>query len=306
VISEPPQGKAPSRVRVRCPAKINLGFWILGRREDGYHEVDTILQAITLEDELLLESSPEPGLVLVTSGIPIRGEAPNLIERSWELLRASAEKRSSRGIRVRLTKRIPVGAGLGGGSSDAAGFLEGANRLLALGLHTGELASLGARIGSDVPFFFRGGIARAGGRGEQLRQLCPTRPFWIVLATPPFDVSTSWAYGRARICLTPDPGDGNVLERALAKDGLDAALSVMRNEFEDVVFPEFPILVALKRALEGAGAAKALLAGSGSTLGGLARSREDALLLAKGIAGWGVEIRVARTLDRGVAVAPLA
>ena len=151
-------------IRVRCPAKINLGLWILGKRDDGYHEVDTILQTVGLEDDLTLEASPD-GFSLETRGIPIPPGGPNLVERAWDLIAERAAASNARGIRARLTKRIPIGAGLGGGSSDAAGFLAGANRLLGLGLTKAELQSLGARLGSDVPFFFEGGTARATGRG---------------------------------------------------------------------------------------------------------------------------------------------
>ncbi len=151
-------------LRVRCPAKINLGLWILGKRPDGYHEIDTVMQTVGLEDELLLTPAPR-GFHLETRGLRIGGEGPNILERAWEML---SSRNTSKGIRVRLTKRIPVAAGLGGGSSDAAGFLLGANRLLALDLEEREIQDLASRLGSDVPFFLHGGSARATGRGEQV------------------------------------------------------------------------------------------------------------------------------------------
>jgi 4-diphosphocytidyl-2-C-methyl-D-erythritol kinase len=204
-----------------------------------------------------------------------------------------------------LTKRIPVGAGLGGGSSDAAGFLLGADRLLGLGLSPEELQALAARLGSDVPFFLRGGTARATGRGEMVRQLCPMEPLWIVLATPPVAISTSWAYGQVKLRLTRYDDRATFLESALAGRDLEAAWDEMRNDFEDVVLPGFPELAALRRALIGGGAVKAQLAGSGSSLFGILRTREDAFRLAKGIAGRGAQVRAVRTLERGAVVAPL-
>jgi 4-diphosphocytidyl-2-C-methyl-D-erythritol kinase len=291
-------------LRVRCPAKINLGLWILGRRPDGYHEIDTILQTITLEDEIRLEPARE-GFTLATRGIPIPGDAPNLLTRVWDLLVERTKGRLPRGIKATLTKRIPVGAGLGGGSSDAAGFLLGADRLLGLGLSSDELQALAARLGSDVPFFLRGGTARATGRGEVVRQLCPMEPLWIVLATPPVAISTSWAYGRVKLRLTRYDDRATFLESALAGRNLEAAWDEMRNDFEDVVLPGFPELAALRRALIGGGAVKALLAGSGSSLFGILRTREDAFRLAKGIAGRGAQVRAVRTLERGAVVAPL-
>ncbi|HEX5032624.1 MAG TPA: 4-(cytidine 5'-diphospho)-2-C-methyl-D-erythritol kinase [Candidatus Eisenbacteria bacterium] len=291
-------------LRVRCPAKINLGLWILGKRPDGYHEIDTILQTIALEDEITLEPARE-GLALTTRGIPIPGDAPNLVTRAWDLLVERARGRLPRGIRATLTKRIPVGAGLGGGSSDAAGFLLGADRLLGLGLGTEELHALAARLGSDAPFFLKGGTARATGRGEQVRQLCPMDPLWIVLVSPPVAISTTWAYGQVKLGLTRHGDRASFLESALAGRNLEAAWSEMRNDFEDVVLPGFPVLAALRHALIGGGAVKALLAGSGSTLFGIQRTREDALRLANGLAGRGAQVRAVRTLERGAVVTPL-
>jgi 4-diphosphocytidyl-2-C-methyl-D-erythritol kinase len=295
----------PARIRVRCPAKINLGLWILGRRDDGYHEVDTILQSVTLEDELTLERAPK-GFALETRGISIPPGGPNLVERAWNLISERAAASKSGGIRARLTKRIPIGAGLGGGSSDAAGFLAGANHLLALGLTNTELKSLGARLGSDVPFFFHGGTARATGRGDAVRQLCPIEPFWAILVSPPVAISTTWAYGRARFHLTPESGGANLLASAIGSREWGAVADAMHNVFEDVVLPEFPSLAELKRLLIGCGAVKALLSGSGSTLYGVVRSFDEAMRAAKGIAGRGAEVRVVRTLERGVNVARCA
>lgn len=291
-------------VRVRCPAKINLGLWIVGRRPDGYHEVDTILQTVSLEDELTLEPAREEGISLETRGRAIGGPGPNLVERAWDLLRTEGLARG--GVRARLTKRIPAGAGLGGGSSDAAGLLAGANRLFALGLSTGDLEALGSRLGADVPFLLRGGTARGTGRGDQVRQLCPIPPVWTVLASPPFAISTTWAYGRVRKRLTHRDTAGNVLETAIAAGRLSEVAAAMRNVFEDVVLPEYPVLGALKRAMESRGAFKAQLSGSGSSLFGFVSTHDEALAIAKGIAGTGAEVRVVRTLGRGVAVAPLA
>lgn len=303
-MAPPLTGGKAAPLRVRCPAKINLGLWILGKRPDGYHEIDTILQTIALEDEITLEPARD-GLALTTRGIPIPGDAPNLVTRAWDLLVERGGGRLPRGIRATLTKRIPVGAGLGGGSSDAAGFLLGADRLLGLGLAAEEVHTLAARLGSDVPFFLRGGTARATGRGDLVRQLCPIDPLWIVLVSPPVAISTTWAYGQVRLGLTRHDDRATFLESALAGRNLEAAWSEMRNDFEDVVLPGFPVLAALRHALIGGGAVKALLAGSGSTLFGIQRTREDALRLANGLAGRGAQVRAVRTLERGAVVTPL-
>ncbi len=290
-------------VRVRCPAKVNLGLWILGKRDDGYHEVDTILQTVSLEDELTLEPGP-PGFSLEAIGLKIPGPGPNLLERAWDVLAERAGR--SAGIRARLIKRIPVGAGLGGGSSDAAGFLAGAGRLLDLNLSPEELSALAMRLGSDVPFFLKGGTARGTGRGEQMRHLCPIPPCWFVLISPPFAISTTWAYGRVRKDLTQVGNQASILEFAIASRDLEAVANSMHNVFEDVVLPEYPSLAELVRAVTAGGALKVLLAGSGSTLFAMARDYDEAVGIAGGIAGRGSEVRVVRALERGVTIVTLA
>ena len=286
-------------LRVRCPAKINLGLWILGRRPDGYHEIDTVMQTVSLEDELLLTAAP--GFALTTRGLPILGGAPNILERAWELIAARA---GGAGIHVRLTKRIPIAAGLGGGSSDAAGFLLGANRLLTLDLHDDEIQSLASRLGSDVPFFLHGGTARATGRGEQVRHLCPAPPAWVVLATPPVAIATTWAYGRVRIPLTHPEGMATILSAAIASQDWRSISPHFHNDFEDVVLPEFEVVAGLRRALGNqSGVLGSLLSGSGSTVFGLARTRDEAQSAAQVVATGGVTVHVVRTTERGVALA---
>jgi len=286
-------------LRVRCPAKINLGLWILGKRPDGYHEIDTVMQTVTLEDELVLEAAPQ-GFHLEKRGLPIPGVEPNILERAWAMVHAKG------GVRVRLTKRIPVAAGLGGGSSDAAGFLMGVNRLLALDLGESEIQDLASRLGSDVPFFLHGGTARATGRGEQVRHLCPAPPAWIVLATPPVAISTTWAYGRVKIPLTPQPGAGNVLAAAIASQDWRSISPHFHNDFEEAVFSEFEVVAGLRRALEASGVLGSLLSGSGSTVFGLARTRDEAQSAAQAAAARGATVHVVRTTERGVALAGLS
>ncbi len=291
---------APRALRVRCPAKINLGLWILARRPDGYHEIDTIMQSVALEDELLLEES-RAGFELETRGIPIPQDSPNILERAWSLV---SEARSPvRGVRARLTKRIPVGAGLGGGSSDAAGFLLGVNRLLGLDFTEKEVQSIASRLGSDVPFFLKGGTARATGRGDRVRHLCPMPPAWVVLATPPLAVSTTWAYGRARIPLTLQGGGASMLAAAIEGRDWPSITSRLHNDFEDVVLPEFEVVARLRRALDESGVLGSLLSGSGSTVFGLARTEDEAQSAARSATALGATVHVVRTTERGVALA---
>jgi len=302
--SVPARRGPPAAIRARCPAKINLGLWVRGRRPDGYHEIDTILQTIALED--LLEIAPDasgPGLRLEHAGLRIGGDGPNLVERAWATLVAARPSLEGRGVRARLTKRIPVGAGLGGGSSDAAGLLVGANALFDLKLSHGDLESLAAQLGSDVPFFVRGGTARGTGRGDQVRQIGPLPPTWVVLVTPPFGVSTSWAYGQLRKKLTGGRDDASILATGVAAGDLNATLDAQFNAFEDVVLPHLPRIAALKQSFVAAGAWRPLLSGSGSSLYTLARTEREARSVAAAIAVQDATVRVVRTRERGVTVA---
>jgi len=293
---------SPRGLRVRCPAKINLGLWILGRRPDGYHEIDTVMQTVSLEDELLL--TPSPTFEFTTRGIPVPGDGPNIIERAWDLLAPRAPMRA--GVRVELTKRIPVAAGLGGGSSDAAGFVAGVNRLLALELTEAELLDTMAQLGSDVPFFLHGGTARATGRGVEVRHLCPAPPAWVVLATPPVAIATTWAYSRVKIPLTHGERGATILAAAISSQDWRSISSHFHNDFEDVVLPEFEVVAGLRRALEASGVLGSLLSGSGSTVFGLARTRDEAHSAAGAVAERGAIVHVVRTTERGVALAGLS
>lgn len=297
---------ALAAVRVHAPAKVNLGLWIRGRRPDGYHEIDTILHTVDLDDEILIARSGTPGCRLTTAGRPIppgpTPDAPNLVERAWDRLVAARPSLAREGIEVRLTKRIPVGAGLGGGSSDAAGLLAGADLLFGLGLTPAEIEALAADLGSDCPFFVRGGAARATGRGERLRHLRPMPPTWGVLVFPPLAISTSWAYGLLRKRLTVGSCDGSILASAVAHGDVGAAVDARFNAFEDVILPHVPILAGLREEFVASGAWGPLMSGSGSSFFTLARSEDEARAVAMTIAKSHADVRVMRTRERGVTV----
>ncbi|HSQ60922.1 MAG TPA: 4-(cytidine 5'-diphospho)-2-C-methyl-D-erythritol kinase [Acidobacteriota bacterium] len=292
-------------IRVRCPAKINLGLWILGRRPDGFHEIDTILQTVALEDLLEIErDDARPGIRLTLAGLPVRGEGPNLVERAWERLLEVRPDLRGAGIAARLEKHIPVGAGLGGGSSDAAGLLAGVNACFGLGMPAEALEEVAAELGSDVPFFIRGGTARATGRGEHVRHIGPLPPTWVVLVSPPFAISTSWAYEQVRKRLTRGGGDASILASAVASGDVGAAVRARYNAFEDVVLPHLPRLAALQHSFVATGAWGPLLSGSGSSLFSLARTNEEAQAVATAMAAQDADVRVVRTRERGVTAIP--
>jgi 4-diphosphocytidyl-2-C-methyl-D-erythritol kinase len=305
-VSRTAHAAAPAAVRVHAPAKVNLGLWILGRRPDGYHEIDTVLQAIDLDDELVIERRARPGCRLATVGQAIPGPGPNLVERAWARLVAARPDLARAGVAVQLTKRIPPGAGLGGGSSDAAALLAGANEIFGLGLEATALEALAADLGSDVAFFIRGGAARATGRGETLRHLRPIPPTWGVLALPPVAVSTGWAYGLLKKRLTVGGPNASILASAVARGDVGAAVDARFNAFEDVVLPHVPYLVGLRESFIAAGAWGPLMSGSGSSFFTLARTETEARAVAATIAKSHADVRVMRTRERGVTVSRYA
>jgi 4-diphosphocytidyl-2-C-methyl-D-erythritol kinase len=260
-------------VRIPAYAKVNLRLDVLGRRADGYHELRTIFQAISLHDTLMLEARREPGVDLRIDGnSQLAGEPgkDNLVYRALDEL--GRELGLRQGVRALLTKRIPVGRGMGGGSSDAAAALVGLLRLAGKRIPLDRLMAIASGLGSDVPFFLQGGRALGIGRGEEIYPLpdVPKRTVLIVspheIAVPTKDAYRWIAEGRSEQ-LTNRKDPSRLLQFcALCWSPHGGALS---NDFEDAVFPRYPRLAAIKRELLQQGAAEASLAGSGSAVFGI-------------------------------------
>ncbi len=251
-------------------AKLNLTLEALGRRDDGYHDVVSVIQTVDLHDTLTFERAD--GLEL-TCDVPELAGCGNLALRAARLLREHTGV--SDGARIAITKRIPVAAGLGGGSSDAAATLVALNRLWRLGLSTGELSALAARLGSDVPFLLRGGTAMVSGRGERVDQLPPADLEWFVIACPGIQVpdKTASLYGR----LGPSNFTRGALTRRLAariRGGGDVPPQFLFNVFDDVAFDAFPGLRDCWDAMHALGAREVHVAGSGPSLFAPVSSRE--------------------------------
>lgn len=262
-----------ARPAVLCPAKINLGLRVLHRRDDGYHEIRSRLQAIDLRDRL--EAEPHRAdLELTVHGGPAPAGPDNLVWRAAEMLRTHAGTR--RGASLVLHKAIPVGAGMGGGSSDAAGALVLLDRLWDLRTPTVELSAIAARLGSDVPFFLVGGTADVTGRGEQVRRVAPSRQMVVLLGVPPFGIATAEAYRWLSARLTPPREDVSV-PRLSGDGGGYGTDSDARwlNDFEPVVFARRPSLRRFRDDLLDLGARAALLCGSGSTVFGVFGSADE-------------------------------
>lgn len=284
-------------VRVRAPAKVNLFLRILGRRPDGFHEIETLFQAVDLADEVTVVRG-RPGVRLEVDGPDLGPVEQNLAHRAARLYLEGAGVAATDGVTVRLRKRIPAGAGLGGGSSDAAAVLRCMDVLWAGALAPPDLALAAASLGSDVPFFLgaAGALALGRGRGEILRALPPLPEARLVLVLPPVHVATGPAYGAlaARRVVEPpnprEPWDPARLALGWAGVAQDA-----ENDFEAVVPPLHPPVASSLRALRAAGAAPALLSGSGAACFGVFPGPDAAAAAAGDLSralGWSaVEVR---------------
>jgi 4-diphosphocytidyl-2-C-methyl-D-erythritol kinase len=254
-------------IELRAYAKINLGLRILARRPDGFHDIETIYHQINLFDEIHLESRSH-GIVCRTEGATI-AERANLCIKAARLLQSAAN--TTRGVTIHLQKNIPLGAGLGGGSADAAAVLKGLNIFWNLFYSERELLELATQLGSDVPFFIKGGIALGTGRGEILESLDCTIPYWIVVCMPPIHVSTAWAYSHIS---SQARREGGGIRSVIAGGSLE--VSGLVNDFEPIVFRAYPEIAELKSELLRQGAVFALMSGSGSSVFGLFDDEESA------------------------------
>jgi 4-diphosphocytidyl-2-C-methyl-D-erythritol kinase len=259
------------RLVLTAAAKVNLALEVLDRRADGYHEIATVLQTVDLTDRLILEESDTVELTCGARGVPT--DATNLAVRAALALREAGKV--ERGVRITLDKRIPVAAGLGGGSSDAAAVLIGLNRLWQLRWPTARLAEVAVTLGMDVPFFLRGGVALGTGRGERL-QAVEGAPLALVLANPGVAVSTAEAYGRVTRTMYTDGTKSRAVITALATRRPARIAATLYNGLEAAVMPLHPEIARMREALIAAGALGAMMSGSGPTVFAVARSFEQA------------------------------
>lgn len=221
-----------------APAKINLALDVLGLRYDYYHDVDTILHSINLSDSVYIEESEES--VFSCNDVDLPCGAGNLAYDAMMLVKRYAGIR--RGVRLHLLKRIPAGAGLGGGSADAAAVLRGLNRFWSLGLTRSELVWLAKQLGSDVPFCLFGGAARGTGRGDELEMLPPLPETWLVIVKPPLLISTATAYKAFDRAKQRRPVDVTGVRNALVAGNEKMVWRRIGNVFESVLFDKYPEL----------------------------------------------------------------
>ena len=260
-------------MRLRALAKINLGLDVVGKRDDGYHEVRMIMQTIQMYDVLEIEKKKEPGIVLTTNIPYVPTDERNLVYKAAKMLMDEFDIKE--GLTMNLEKFIPVAAGMAGGSSDAAAAFVGVNRLF--GLSEEELKKRAVKVGADVPYCVMRGTALAEGIGEKLTRLPRVPHCYVLVGKPGVNVSTKTAYENLKL---DDPAvvhpDIDGMVTAVRNGDLDGMISRMGNVFEPGIISKYPVIQEIKDLMESNGARKAMMSGSGPTVFGLFEDGETA------------------------------
>jgi 4-diphosphocytidyl-2-C-methyl-D-erythritol kinase len=271
--------RSGNAVRLWAPAKVNLFLEVLGRRPDGYHELATLMVAVNCYDTLEIKEEPS-GTDRLRCDHPTLSTGPdNLVCRAIDLVRRHSGRQES--VDVLLWKRIPLAAGLAGGSGDAAATLAGLNCLWRLGWDRAELARLGAELGSDVPFFFSAPAAWCTGRGEKVGPVKLGRPLDFVLASPPEGLSTARVF--AAVQLPAEPLSGAEVRRAAEAGDVEELGRRLHNRLQPAAESLCPAVAGLGARLDGLGPAGRLMTGSGSTVFALCRHPAEALRIARAL-----------------------
>jgi 4-diphosphocytidyl-2-C-methyl-D-erythritol kinase len=272
---------------LEAPAKTNLFLEVLGKKANGYHELQSIVVPLSLSDTVTLERTDDGSIETTVEADSSGGAVAFSLPRSADNLTTRAGVALQRaagyagGARIRLRKRIPVGGGLGGGSSDAAAVLKGLNRLWGVGLSLDRLIGLAATLGSDIPALIHACPVRLEGQGERvtpipIRRVGAEAEGWLVLVNPGFEVSTEDIYSRYRSPLTSPPLPYKEMLRAVEEWNLELAAKGLFNGLQETAFRKYPIIRIMAERLEKAGARGVLLSGSGASVFGLAGCEDDA------------------------------
>lgn len=266
-------------LRVQAHAKVNLYLDVIGKRPDGYHEIETIFHSIGLHDDIYLRRRTDRRITVHCKHPHVPSDPRNLAYQAAKLLLDDNPKLN--GADIRIQKRIPVAAGLGGGSADAAAVLCGMNVLFDLDLTQTDLMKFGGRLGADVPFCILGGAALGRGIGEILTPLPPLDEAWILLANPGFAVSTAWVYQQINLSLTRPQKNVTIMLRCLQDGDFSDVARHLYNGLEVPVLSKYPVIAEIKTKLNKyPGSCGALMSGSGATVFALTQSEVQANLAA--------------------------
>lgn len=282
------------KVFEKAPAKINLSLDVLYKREDGYHEVEMVMTMVDLADRIEMQELPRDTIIISSQAGYIPLDEKNLAFQAARLIKERYDVKQ--GVYIHLDKKIPVAAGLAGGSSDAAATLRGLNRLWRLGIGTRELQKLGEELGSDVPFCVTGGTAIARGRGERLEPIESPPQCWVILAKPPINVSTSEIYGKLQAsAIRKHPSTAGVLE-AIREKRFEQLCGELGNVLEEVTLELYPEVRQLKEVMAKLGADGVLMSGSGPTVFGLVSKEAKVARIYNGLRGFCKDVYAIRLL----------
>ena len=259
--------------QIKAFAKINLGLDVVGRLENGYHQVRMIMQTVGIYDELTLERTAS-GIIVTTDCGELPTDENNLVYKAAKLMKEHYG--ISQGLRIHLKKKIPIAAGMAGGSTDAAAAMKGINRLFDLGCTLEELVELGVAIGADVPYCVMGGTALAEGIGEKLTALVPAPDCYVLVAKPDINVSTKYVYEHLDATGIKKHPDIDGMAAAIEAGSLQGILDRMENVLESVTVKAYPVIHTLKNRMKELGAVNSLMSGSGPTVFGIFIEKETA------------------------------
>jgi len=263
-------------IEIDSYSKINLTLNILAKRQDGYHDIETIMQSINLADRICIKEGKE--------GIKIKCSHPLVPVDSQSLTYRSAEKvlnryRITKGVKIEIDKKIPLASGMAGGSANSASILVGMNKLFTLNLSNKDLREIGEELGMDVPFCIQNGTALAYHKGEKVTPLpLIDPPLWIIIINPGFEIPTKWAYNNLDLDLIKkDKNNTKAMLKALKERELQGIAKNLFNSFEGIIIKEYPEIGNIKNRLLEEGVLGALMSGSGPTVFGIAQNKEQAL-----------------------------
>jgi len=282
------------KVFEKAPAKINLSLDVLYKRPDGYHEVEMIMTMVDLADRIEMQELPRDTIMISSQAGYIPLDEKNLAFQAARLIKDRYGVKQ--GVYIHLNKNIPVAAGLAGGSSDAAATLRGLNRLWNLNISVPELQSLGAELGSDVPYCITGGTAIARGRGEKLEPIKNSFQSWVILAKPPINVSTAQVYGRLQAGAIKKHPDTKQLVEAIQGKQFDKLCNGLCNVLEEVTLDLYPEVKHIKDCMQKLGAEGVLMSGSGPTVFGLVSKESKVARIYNGLRGFCKDVYVVRML----------
>lgn len=269
-----------NKIQLKAYGKINLGLDVIRKREDGYHDLDMIMQTVNVYDDIIItktESSNE--IRVVTDKEVLSNGKDNLAYMAAKML--FDEFAITQGVEIRINKRIPIAGGMAGGSADCAATLKGINQMFALGLTQKDLMERGVKLGADVPYCVMGGTAIARGIGEKLTPLPAPPKCYVIIAKPPVSVSTAYVYGRIKPDSIKKRPDIEKMAESIRKQDLPKLSQLLYNVMEDVTVPEYPIIQEIKDVMLEGGALNSIMSGSGPTVFGLFDDFHSAKLVIK-------------------------